>query len=52
MYKLYKMWILMVAVALAIDSSSFVNIEVNREIDLTGHYTSVINTIRLEAIKH
>lgn len=38
----------MVAVALAIDSSSFVNIEVNREIDLTGHYTSVINSIKLE----
>ena len=38
----------MVAVALALDSQAFVNLEIHREIDLTGHYASITNTIKLE----
>ena len=44
------MWLLfLVAVSSGLDTDSFVNLSVEREIDLTGHYTSVVNKISLES---
>jgi oligosaccharyltransferase complex subunit alpha (ribophorin I) len=38
----------MVGVVLAIDYTNFINLEVNREIDLTGSYPIITNRIKLE----
>lgn len=44
------MWLLfLVTVSTGLDSDSFINHSVEREIDLTGHYTSVVNRISLES---
>lgn len=39
----------MVAVVFALDNQAFVNLNVVRDIDLTGHYASITNTIKLES---